>query len=1032
MKTVTPCLQASDIEALLAGTLPPSQSLSWEEHISGCASCRQTMANQVGDQQWWQEAERSLKHHVGESLRDSHVRLGETDLREADLHESCVELESIEELLKLLGPTDDPQMLGRIGSYEVLGVLGRGGMGVVFKAFDAPLNRFVAIKMLLPHLAASGAARKRFAREGQAVAAVVDDHVMAIHCVAEWQGVPYLVMTYSRGVSLQKRLTDNGPLEVREILRIGMQTAKGLAAAHAQGIVHRDIKPANIFLDQTVERVQLMDFGLARAVDDASLTRTGVLAGTPQYMSPEQARAESVDHRSDLFSLGSVMYAMCTGHAPFRAESSYSVLRLITDKEPRSIREINPDIPEWLCSLIKKLMAKQACDRYQSAKDVSDLLENCLAHVQQPTTKNLPRELTDHLVPQCNLPGRTDTLLEIQMPKKHKFYARFAVGLLATAFLGPIVIAAFADDFHAVLFFGFAMAIAVLFALISWRHRTSKYVVSAAGLTGCIIAANAFLLTYPMPWQLNDAEASFKAIAAEHEAAFERALTQRKYEHSGQVKEVSPPTKPLANGESDKAEQGVGTLMTDSNDKTLGEPILQNTVKQETKYFLTLKFYEKRKDSIKRLYSPTIAVVDGKPFECTNAGTIKESFSGYKVNGSIFRFQDDGTFLAKLQVVNYSGKFQAYANLPISETKTVQLDEVTWLDLRIEPERNDNTLKLSAKEVEVVSSQVSTEVRATESGTLTQPAEINISVPQMTGDVPASKTEDAEQLTDVSALQPSTTTKATVQPVQPLLETWEQVQDRVAEIVKEHEAIANAEVDFKLESDGKNTSKRHYHVWLNDRHRRADCRGVSGDAAEDYTHIVTPTFSWYDDQLDKSKLQLDLRDPKDPVGWGTLGCIVDVRKVGLVNWSIESIDTYEFDHDLLPKDRTETLVETGDDEGAPITIAKHRLKSTDATERWTEYWLSPAHGNYPIYIANGWTEPGNPTFKNIVSQRTQWDFLDGIWFPRSVKHHYLSEHRKLDETSTFTLIGARFNVLPFPNVFDLSKVDSRESNTNSR
>ncbi len=156
----------------------------------------------------------------------------------------------------------------------------------------------------------------------------------------------YLVMTYSRGVSLQKRLNDKGPLEVREILRIGMQAAKGLAAAHAQGIIHRDIKPANIFLDQNVERVQLMDFGLARAVDNASLTRPGTLAGTPQYMSPEQARAETVDHRSDLFSLGSVLYAMCTGHAPFRAESSYSVLRLIIDKEPRPIREINPDIPE--------------------------------------------------------------------------------------------------------------------------------------------------------------------------------------------------------------------------------------------------------------------------------------------------------------------------------------------------------------------------------------------------------------------------------------------------------------------------------------------------------------------------------------------------------------------------------------------------------------------------------------------------------------------------------------------------------------
>jgi len=231
--------------------------------------------------------------------------------------------------------------MGRIGPYEIVGVLGRGGMGVVFKGFDGALNRYVAIKMLLPHLATSGAVRKRFARESQAAAAVVNDHVMAIHSIAEWQGMPYFVMPYGRGSSLQKRLNDEGPLEVAEILRIGMQTAKGLAAAHAQGLVHRDVKPANILLDEGVERVTLTDFGLARAVDDISLTRVGVLAGTPQFMSPEQARGQSVDARSDLFSLGCVMYAMCTGHAPFRAESSYGVLRLITDSQPKAIREIN-------------------------------------------------------------------------------------------------------------------------------------------------------------------------------------------------------------------------------------------------------------------------------------------------------------------------------------------------------------------------------------------------------------------------------------------------------------------------------------------------------------------------------------------------------------------------------------------------------------------------------------------------------------------------------------------------------------------
>lgn len=383
MKLSTECLEVSQVDSLLLGNLTPEEYEAAQVHLEHCEKCRARIEATIGPSQWWSDVQSVLLNSRTRSHLSNSGSATDTVQNEP----------STAKLLDLLGPTDDPNMLGRIGPYEIMALLGQGGMGAVFKGFDRSLNRFVAIKMLLPHLAASGAARKRFAREAQAVAAVVDDHVMAIHCVDEWQGVPYLVMTYSRGVTLQKRLSDNGPLEVREILRIGMQTAKGLAAAHAQGIVHRDIKPANIFLDQTVERVQLMDFGLARAVDDASLTRTGVLAGTPQYMSPEQARAESVDQRSDLFSLGSVMYAMCTGHAPFRAESSYGVLRLITDKEPRSIQEINPDIPDWLCVIIARLMAKQTCDRFETASDVSRLLAECLAHVQQPSITPLPKEL---------------------------------------------------------------------------------------------------------------------------------------------------------------------------------------------------------------------------------------------------------------------------------------------------------------------------------------------------------------------------------------------------------------------------------------------------------------------------------------------------------------------------------------------------------------------------------------------------------------------------------------------------------------
>ena len=216
-----------------------------------------------------------------------------------------------------------PGSLGRLGHYEIQEVIGRGGMGIVLRAFDEKLHRVVAIKVMAPQLATSATARRRFTREAQAAAAVTHDHIVTIHAVEEADGLPYLVMQYVAGMSLQERLERDGPLQLAEILRIGMQTAAGLAAAHAQGLVHRDIKPANILLENGIERVKITDFGLARAADDASLTQSGVVAGTPQYMSPEQARGEAVDHRTDLFSLGSVLYAMCTGRPPFRAAARW-------------------------------------------------------------------------------------------------------------------------------------------------------------------------------------------------------------------------------------------------------------------------------------------------------------------------------------------------------------------------------------------------------------------------------------------------------------------------------------------------------------------------------------------------------------------------------------------------------------------------------------------------------------------------------------------------------------------------------------
>src|SRR5262249_33251856 len=186
-----------------------------------------------------------------------------------------------------------------VPGYEILAELGRGGMGVVYKARDVRLQRFVAVKVLAAHLAASDVARRRFFREARAAAAVRHEHVVAIHSVSdEGAEPPFLVMELIAGASLEDLVKREGAVAVEEIVRIGAEAAEGLAAAHAVGLVHRDVKPANVLMEDGVGRVKITDFGLARAADDESLTQSGVVVGTPLYASPEQAREEELDHRS--------------------------------------------------------------------------------------------------------------------------------------------------------------------------------------------------------------------------------------------------------------------------------------------------------------------------------------------------------------------------------------------------------------------------------------------------------------------------------------------------------------------------------------------------------------------------------------------------------------------------------------------------------------------------------------------------------------------------------------------------------------
>jgi len=283
--------------------------------------------------------------------------------------------------LRFLSPPTRPDSLGRIGHYEVLQVVGQGGFGIVLRAFDEVLHRMVALKVLAPAIAATSPARKRFLREARSYAQVRHENVVQLHAVEE-RPLPYLVMEFVPGETLQQRLDRTGPLDALEIVRLGRQIADGLAAAHATGLIHRDIKPGNVLIERENQRVRLTDFGLARTADDASLTQSGAVAGTPMYMAPEQVKGDSLDHRADLFSLGSVLYQMASGRPPFRAATTFAVLKRVVEDKPRPIRDVIPEIPQWLADVIAKLHAKNPEERFQSAREVADLLAECEAQLK--------------------------------------------------------------------------------------------------------------------------------------------------------------------------------------------------------------------------------------------------------------------------------------------------------------------------------------------------------------------------------------------------------------------------------------------------------------------------------------------------------------------------------------------------------------------------------------------------------------------------------------------------------------------------
>jgi serine/threonine protein kinase len=281
-------------------------------------------------------------------------------------------------------PTPTP--VAKIGRYRIVEGLGQGGMGIVFKARDTQLNRYVALKLVHPEMASNPRTAGRFLREARAMAALRHDHVVEIYDYGELDGKCFVTMPLLAGETLESRLDRECSLPIPQVMRIGAELAEGLAAVHEKGLVHRDLKPSNVWLEAPNGRVKLLDFGLARdpGADDR-VTRTGAVVGTPAYMSPEQVNGLDLDARSDLFSLGSILYKAATGRSAFAASTLTATLRAVGEDQPTPACNVNPTVPASLSELIERLHRKNPAERPRSSSETALELRRMLAGSLEPT-----------------------------------------------------------------------------------------------------------------------------------------------------------------------------------------------------------------------------------------------------------------------------------------------------------------------------------------------------------------------------------------------------------------------------------------------------------------------------------------------------------------------------------------------------------------------------------------------------------------------------------------------------------------------
>ncbi|MFN4260212.1 MAG: protein kinase domain-containing protein [Gemmataceae bacterium] len=390
MSLVTNCPTPLELNQLLLGQIPPVQSEPLASHLEHCEHCIQ-IVQQMESDLWKQEEQddsfvSSLRVQPSESELEDRAWLPLSErLRRLYTSQSKTPAPSIHAStdqvvldtsghsppFPFLAPSATGEELGWLAHYRILQLLGQGGMGMVFQAEDNQLRRLVALKVMKPDANADLSARQRFLAEARAAAALKHDHIVTVYQVGQDRDVCFLAMEFLEGRPLDQHMSKGRKLTLAQILRVGRETAKGLAAAHAKGLIHRDIKPSNIWLDKTSGRVKILDFGLARSLDsDIRLTQSGMIVGTPAYMAPEQAWGKPGDARSDLYSLGCILYQLCTGQLPLYGDNTMSILTALAVQEPVPLQQVNPKIPAALAELVMQLLAKEPEDRPASAKQV--------------------------------------------------------------------------------------------------------------------------------------------------------------------------------------------------------------------------------------------------------------------------------------------------------------------------------------------------------------------------------------------------------------------------------------------------------------------------------------------------------------------------------------------------------------------------------------------------------------------------------------------------------------------------------------